>query len=239
MKTRFLTTVCALLTLAVLLGGCSAGAEKAPKKEVGIQLYSVRSLIGAFGNNQEDYKPVLKQLADMGYTSVEAASYKEGKIYGQTPEQFRKDVEEAGMKVLSTHCTINLTGVTLTNNDSDAYLLNVTGNSASHGWGTAGSNGAQVEFTADDQTLEGDIIVDSISTLELTLSGSSSFTGIINITENADGGTAVDDNAVVTVEEGSTWTLTGDCTITSLTNNGTIDFNGHTITLADGTVLGE
>ena len=141
--------------------------------------------------------------------------------------------------VTNTHCTINLTGVTLTNNDSDAYLLNVTGNSASHGWGTAGSNGAQVEFTADDQTLEGDIIVDSISTLELTLSGSSSFTGMINITENADGGTAVDDNAVVTVEEGSTWTLTGDCTITSLTNNGTIDFNGHTITLADGTVLSE
>ena len=141
--------------------------------------------------------------------------------------------------VTNTHCTIALTGVTLTNNDSDAYLLNVTGNSASHGWGTAGSNGAQVEFTADDQTLEGDIIVDSISSLELTLSGSSSFTGTINITENADGGTAVDDNAVVTVEEGSTWTLTGDCTITFLTNNGTIDFNGHTITLADGTVLSE
>ena len=141
--------------------------------------------------------------------------------------------------VTNTHCTIDLTGVTLTNNDSDAYLLNVTGNSASHGWGTAGSNGAQVEFTADDQTLEGDIIVDSISTLELTLSGSSSFTGMINIPENADGGTAVGDNAVVTVEEGSTWTLTGDRTITSLTNNGTIDFNGHTITLADGTVLSE
>ena len=31
--------------------------------------------------------------------------------------------------------------------------------------------------------------------------------------------------------------LTGDCTLTSLTNNGTINFNGHTITLADGTVL--
>lgn len=32
-------------------------------------------------------------------------------------------------------------------------------------------------------------------------------------------------------------TLTGDCVITSLTNNGTINFNGYTITLADGTVL--
>ena len=82
-------------------------------------------------------------------------------------------------------------------------------------------------------------IAAAIIQVELTLSGSSSLTGMINITENADGGTAVDDNAVVTVEEGSTWTLTGDCTITSLTNNGTIDFNGHTITLADGTVLSE
>lgn len=36
---------------------------------------------------------------------------------------------------------------------------------------------------------------------------------------------------------GGTWTLTGDCVITSLTNNGTINFNGYTITLADGTVL--
>lgn len=32
-------------------------------------------------------------------------------------------------------------------------------------------------------------------------------------------------------------TLTGDCVITSLTNNGTINFNGYTITLAGGTVL--
>ena len=71
----------------------------------------------------------------------------------------------------------------------------------------------------------------------MTLKNGSSFTGTINITDNEDNGTAVDDNAVVTVEKGCTWTLTGDCTLTSLTNNGTINFNGHTITLADGTVL--
>ena len=50
-------------------------------------------------------------------------------------------------------------------------------------------------------------------------------------------GTAVSNNAVVTIESGCTWTLTGDCVITSLTNSGTINFNGYTITLADGTVL--
>ena len=139
--------------------------------------------------------------------------------------------------ITNTDCTLSLSGVDIVNKDSDAYLMNITGNSASHGWGTAGANGAQVTFTADDQTLEGDIKVDSISTLNMTLSGNSTFTGTINIDENEEGGEAVSDNAVVTIEEGSTWTLTGDCTITSLTNNGTINFNGYTITLADGTVL--
>ena len=139
--------------------------------------------------------------------------------------------------VTNTHCVLTLSGVTLRNEDADAYLLRIVGNSASHGWGTAGANGAQVEFTADAQTLEGDIVVDTISTLDLTLKNGSSFTGTVNIIENAEGGTAVSDNAVVTIESGCTWTLTGDCVITSLVNNGTIDFNGYTITLADGTVL--
>lgn len=139
--------------------------------------------------------------------------------------------------ITNTHSVITLSGVTLSNEDTSANLMTIAGNSASHGWGTAGSNGAQVELTADAQTLSGAITVDSISTLDFTLKNSSSFTGTINIVDNADGGTAVDDNAVVTIEEGSTWTLTGNCTLTSLINNGTINFNGYTITLADGTVL--
>lgn len=139
--------------------------------------------------------------------------------------------------ITNTHSVITLSGVTLSNEDTSSNLMTIAGNSASHGWGTAGSNGAQVELTADAQTLSGAITVDSISTLDFTLKNGSSFTGTINIVDNADGGTAVDDNAVVTIEEGSTWTLTGNCTLTSLTNNGTINFNGYTITLADGTVL--
>ena len=139
--------------------------------------------------------------------------------------------------ITNTHCILTLSGVTLKNEDPDGYLLRVVGNSASHGWGTAGSNGAQVEFTADAQTLEGNILVDTISTLDLTLQNGSSFTGTIDIVDNAEGGAAVSDNAVVAIGSGCTWTLTGNCTITSLINNGTINFNGYTITLADGTVL--
>ena len=139
--------------------------------------------------------------------------------------------------VTNTHCVLTLSGVTIQNEDADGVLLRVVGNFASHGWGTAGSNGAQVEFTADGQTLTGDIVVDTISTLTMTLKNGSTFTGTISIIDNAQNGTAVSDNAVVTIESGCTWTLTGDCVITSLTNNGTINFNGYTITLADGTVL--
>ncbi len=139
--------------------------------------------------------------------------------------------------ITNTDCSISLSGVSLKNLDSDAYLMNICGNSASRGWGTAGANGANVNFTASKQTLQGDIVVDTISTLNMTLAKNSTFTGTINIVDNAAGGTAVSDNAVITVESGSTWNLTGNCTITSLTNNGTINFNGYTITLADGTVL--
>lgn len=117
MRRNLLTAVCFLLAAAMLPSGAFAKAGKGPKKEIGIQLYSVRSLIGAFGKSDGDYKSVLQALADMGYTSVEAASYKDGLIYGHTPEQFRRDVEATGMKVLSTHCTLNLSDKQLATGD--------------------------------------------------------------------------------------------------------------------------
>ncbi|MPN23247.1 hypothetical protein SDC9_170635 [bioreactor metagenome] len=86
-------------------------------------------------------------------------------------------------------------------------------------------------------TLSGAVTVDSISTLDFTLKSGAAFYGTINIVDNEAGGSAVSDNAVVTVDAGALWSLTGDCTITSLTNNGTIHFNGYSITLANGTVL--
>ena len=48
---------------------------------------------------------ILKDLADMGYTSVEAANYNDGKFYGKTPQEFKQMVEKNGMTVLSSHTT--------------------------------------------------------------------------------------------------------------------------------------
>ena len=139
--------------------------------------------------------------------------------------------------VTNTHSVITLEDVTITNQDTSGRLLAVLGNDATRGWGTAGANGGQVELTTTNQTLTGAIEVDTVSTLNFTMGKGTNFTGTINIVENAEGGTAVDNNAVITVEEGATWTLTGNVKITSLTNKGTINLNGYTITLADGTVL--
>ena len=103
MKTGTIISVIAASMLAISCGQATNANSAQAKKDISIQLYSVRSLIGSFGNAKNDYKPLLDTLAKMGYTSVEAASYSDGKFYGQDPAQFKADVEATGMKVLSSH----------------------------------------------------------------------------------------------------------------------------------------
>ena len=76
-----------------------------PARDMSVQLYSVRKLLGTpelFARNQEY---VLGRLAQMGYTSVEANGYENGQFYGLAPAAFRQTVEAAGLKVLSSHVT--------------------------------------------------------------------------------------------------------------------------------------
>lgn len=162
--------------------------------------------------------------ADVGTTRLSVTG---GSITGESGDMFY---------VTNTRAVIALCNVELRNNDEGAYLLRVCGNSGKRGWGKQGENGAQVDLTADSQRLEGNILVDSISTLSLTLKNGSSFTGSISLLENGSGADAKE-NACVIVGEGCTWTLTGDCTLTSLENNGLIDFNGYSISFADGSVM--
>ena len=93
-----------------MLAGCCSASDSCcpPKKEMCIQLYSARDLIGNAEKYAANHESVLKALAEMGYTSVETANYKDGKFYGVTPEQFKADVEAAGMKVLSAHSNYRL-----------------------------------------------------------------------------------------------------------------------------------
>lgn len=58
----------------------------------------------------------------MGYTSIEAANYDNGKFYGKTPEEFKSAVEKAGMTVLSSHCSRGLSGEEVASGDFSESL---------------------------------------------------------------------------------------------------------------------
>ena len=119
--------------------------------------------------------------------------------------------------VNNTTATIDLTSATIVNEDSEGVFLRA----AAAGWGSEGSNGGHVTMNASSQNIDGDMIVDEISSLNLYLKDSSSFSGAIN----SDGQSG---DVYVEIEDGSTWTLTGDSYITSLTcSAGSINLNGH------------
>ena len=120
--------------------------------------------------------------------------------------------------VTNTTAIINLSGSTITNNDSDNIFLNA----GSAAWGSSGSNGGKVTLTASNQAINGRINIDSSSSLALTLKDSSSLNGAVN---NTNSGASIS----VNIEYGSTWTLTGNSYVTSLTNNGTINKGSYTL----------
>lgn len=92
------------------------------QKEIAVQLYSLRSLIGAFGNGASDYAAVLDSLKAMGYTAVEAASYGDGKLYGKDPAEFKADVDKAGLKLISSHVGHTLSADELKSGDFSESL---------------------------------------------------------------------------------------------------------------------
>lgn len=110
--------------------------------------------------------------------------------------------------VTNTSCEIKLSDVKF--NMADGVFLRAVGNTSSRGWGKQGENGADVKMSLESQSVSGDIVVDDISTLDLTLS-SSDITGAIN-SDNSGG------NIVLTLDENSSITLTGDSYVT--------EFNG-------------
>ena len=141
--------------------------------------------------------------ADVGEATFSAEG---GSITAKTGDMFY---------ITNTDCEITLKDVAFTL--ANDVFLRVEGNSSSRGWGTEGANGGDVTLTADSQEFTGNILVDEISSLVLTMKNGTSYEGAIN--PDGAGGT-VD----VTLDDNSTWTLTGDSYITS--------FDGDTSNIA-------
>ncbi len=67
------------------------------KKLVGIQLYSIRD------DMRKDPQGTLNALAEMGYKYVEHANYMNRKFYGWEAKEFKKRLDDLGMKMPSGH----------------------------------------------------------------------------------------------------------------------------------------
>ena len=138
----------------------------------------------------------------------------------------------------NTESTITLNNVDINYNDDNEFFLQCTGNTNQRGWGQSGANGADCHFTGISQDMQGDVIWDSISDLDFYLTDGSSLTGAV-VDDESYAGEGGDGYCNVYVSADSTWTVTGDSTVSSLENEGTVvDSDGKTVTIqgTDGTV---
>ena len=137
--------------------------------------------------------------------------------------------------VTNTNAVITLEGVDILNEDTENILLSV----CADGW-SGGSNVAALKAAA--QKLDGAVKVGSDSSLTLELTDGSTFEGYIdgNIT-NAKGDTISTEagEVSVTLDDSSTWTLTGDSYVTEFNGNAAnVISNGYTL-YVNGTALTE
>ena len=131
--------------------------------------------------------------------------------------------------ITNTTATITLTNNEIKNNDSTGAFLRAQKAS----WGNSGSNGGDVTLIMNDQKSFGDIIIDSISTLTMTMKESSYYEGTINSDNNAK-------SIILNLDATSSIKLTGNSYITELnnevSNNSNIDFNGYKL-YVNGTAI--
>ena len=122
--------------------------------------------------------------------------------------------------VTNTTAVITLENNTIVNNDASGNFLRAQADS----WGSSGSNGGNVTLKLKNQKASGNIVIDSVSTLDMTLSDGSSYEGAINTENSAK-------SISLKLSADSTLKLTGDTYVTSLSNadgsNSNIDFNGY------------
>lgn len=131
--------------------------------------------------------------------------------------------------ITNTTATITLTNNEIKNNDSTGAFLRAQKDS----WGNSGSNGGDVTLITNNQKSFGDIIIDSISTLTMTMKESSYYEGTINSDNNAK-------SIILNLDATSSIKLTGNSYITELNNevsdNSNIDFNGYKL-YVNGTAI--
>lgn len=131
--------------------------------------------------------------------------------------------------ITNTTATINLTNNTIINNDSNGNFLRAQKDS----WGTSGSNGGNVTLVMNNQKATGNIVIDSISILDMTMDSDSYYEGTINGDNTAK-------SIALRLDSSSKIKLTGDSYVSSLEDSDSsysnIDFNGYKL-YVNGTAI--
>ena len=131
--------------------------------------------------------------------------------------------------VTNTKAKITLENNVFKNNDSTGNFLRIKKDS----WGSQGSNGGDVTLSLINQKVTGNIVVDSISKLSMSLTNKSSYEGTINGKNEAK-------ELKLVLDKTSKIKLTGDSYVTSLedadSTYSNIDLNGYKL-YVNGTEL--
>lgn len=100
-RRKFLVNSSFTLAGTMLLSNNIFANEKAKNIVVGLQLYSVRDDMKA------DPLGTLKKLSAMGYKNVEHANYVDRKFYGYPATEFKKVLDDLGLKMPSGHTVLS------------------------------------------------------------------------------------------------------------------------------------
>lgn len=89
------------MVLSNYLSACNTTAgSKSVHDNFGLQLYTLRDVLPA------DPKGVLKQVASFGYKQIESFEGQQGMFWGMKNTEFKKLMDDLGMKIVSSHCDI-------------------------------------------------------------------------------------------------------------------------------------
>lgn len=129
------------------------------------------NMTGTYGDDSENIHNIMIYQSMSGDAEVGEANFtaEGGVITAKSGDMFY---------VTNTDCAISLKNVVF--KLANEIFLRVEGNSSSRGWGKEGANGGDVVLDAADQEIDGQILVDDISSLKLNLTDGSSFTGAVN-----------------------------------------------------------
>ena len=154
---------------ANLKSTASEGVVVEGKNSVTINNVNLEATNTKLNGNSETYKSIFIYQSMSGDADVGTSSFtaKNSKIVNN-----KGDI----IFVTNTNTVINLENNEITNNDNTGAFLRI----GAAKWGTSGSNGGTVTLNAKNQKISGDIIVDNISTLDLSLKNGSSYIGKIN-----------------------------------------------------------